>query len=73
MYRRMETQKRLKLDRQDGYASLGNKVNRRCDEGVELLPPLYLRKRSGIVVLERAEGVTSCLKKYAKAYDRGSG
>jgi hypothetical protein len=30
--------------------------------GVELLSPLSLRSQSGIVVLERAERVTSCLK-----------
>jgi hypothetical protein len=41
-----------------------------CDEGVDLLPPLFLSKSSGKLVLKRAEFVTSCLKKKAKSYAR---
>ena len=41
-----------------------------CDEGVDLLPPLFLSKSSGKLVLKRAEFVTSCLKRKAKSYAR---
>ena len=40
---------------------------------VDLLPPLFLHKSSGMLVLVSAECITSCLEKYAKSYaqDRG--
>ncbi len=39
-----------------------------CDGGVDLLPLLFLHKRSGKVVLERSEVGKSCLRFYATSF-----